>query len=225
MRTPSSHHRRAGFTLVEVLIASVLFCLLVATFGRSLAGLAAERAALQTSAGLQDMGARATGMVYADLRQSGFVAANGVNYPYLFEDGNAEVPFAAHFHVPAAKQAEAADADFGPNREVVFCRPADLDGNDVPDVDGAGELAWSADEVSYVVVTEAGVNYLQRRLNGGEARTVASHVERIAFDDATSSGFEVPLGALRVRIWFRRNDDTGLQHRYFIETTMKLRNG
>jgi hypothetical protein len=148
-----------------------------------------------------------------------------VDYPYLFEDGDAQVPFADHAHEPAAKEAEVGDDDFGPNREIVLCRPADADTDGVPDVDVDGDLVWSAYEVSYVLVTEDGVNRLQRRIDAGEPRTVASHVERVTFDDAASSGYEVPLGAVRVRIWFRTADGTGRLHRYFVESTIKLRNG
>jgi len=78
---------------------------------------------------------------------------------------------------------------------------------------------------SYVVVTEGGVNYLQRRTNGVQPQTIVSNVERVAFDDTTTSGFVVPLDAIRVRVWFRAEDQTGLAHRYFVETTIKLRNG
>ncbi|MEW6073177.1 MAG: hypothetical protein AB1726_11385 [Planctomycetota bacterium] len=216
---------RRGLTLVDVLIASLLFCLLVGALARSLAALTAERTAVETTATLQDMGTRAMEEIYGALRVSGFAAANGVDYPYLFEDGDAQGAFAAHAHPPADKAAQPGDPDFGPNREIVFCFPADADGNDVPDIDAGGALVWDADESSFVVVTEHGINFLERRVNGGDARPVASHVERVAFDDATTSGFAVPLDAIRVRIWFRRDDGTGLLHTYFVESTIKLRNG
>lgn len=225
MMTHSPLPRRAGFTLVDVMIASVIFGLIVLTMGQTIAGLSAEQSALATSTRLQDMGARALDRIYGDLYPSGTVVSLGKDYPYLFEDGFAEAPFGAHAHAAAVKTADLGEADFGPNREIVLCRPADADGNNIPDVDGNGELVWDVDEVSYVVVTEGGVNYLQRRINGGRASIVASHVERIAFDDTTTSGFVVPLDAVRVRIWFRMNDELGLLHRYSVESTMKLRNG
>ena len=224
-RNPESGTPRAGFTLIDLLVSAAIFCILIAALGRSITGLAREQTGISTANGLQDMGTRALGAIREDLRRSGFVSANGVDYPYLFEDGAAEIPFEAHAHAPAAKEAEAGDSDFGPNREIVLCLPADNDGDRVPDVDSGGALVWGADDLSYVVVTEGGVNYLQRRVNGAQPRTIAGHVERVAFDDTTTSGFVVPLDAIRVRLWFRTEDSTGLLHRYFVETTIKLRNG
>ena len=87
-------------------------------------------------------------------------------------------------------------------------------------------MVWSADQYSYAVVARRdGSNALQRRVNGGPGRMVASHVERITFDDNTSSGFQVPLRAIRVRIWLRERDSRGSIHRYFTEAVVKLRNG
>jgi type II secretory pathway pseudopilin PulG len=216
---------RAGFTLIDLLISAAIFSVLLIAFGKSVSGLFREQTSLNTVDRMQDMAARCLDDVFDDLHRSGVAAANGVNYPYLFEDGAAEAPFDDHAHAPADKDAEAGDPDFGPNREIVFCLPADLNGDNVPDVDGSGQLMWDADEHSFVVVTEGGVNYLQHRVNGGEPRTLASHVERVTFDDHESSGFVVPQDAIRVRIWFRMEDGTGHLHRYAVETTTKLRNG
>jgi hypothetical protein len=154
------------------------------------------------------------------------VSVDGNSYPYLFQDGNATGAYAASAHAPASHTAASGDADFGPNQEIVFVQPADADGDNRPDLDGSGQMVWSEDQYSYVVVTRAdGTNVLQRRTNGGANRTIAHHVERIVFDDNASSGFVVPLRAIRVRIWFRDRDGRGSLHRYFTEAVVKLRNG
>ncbi len=148
---PDHGARRAGFTLIDLLVSVAIFCILIAALGRSITGLAREQTGISTANRLQDQGVRAIEAIRADLRRSGFVPANGVDYPYLFEDGAAEIPFEAHIHLPAAKEAEPGDPDFGPNREIVLCQPADGDGDHIPDVDANGALVWDVAEISVSV--------------------------------------------------------------------------
>lgn len=80
--------------------------------------------------------------------------------------------------------------------------------------------------MSLVVNTRPdGFNYLEQRTNGGAPRTLARHVERVVFDDAASSGFQIPLGSVRVRLFFRRTDGRGNLIRYRNEAVVNLRNG
>jgi hypothetical protein len=177
--------------------------------------------ATEVRAEAQQLGATTLSSILADLRVSGLAAP----YPYLFEDGDADAPFDDHDHAPAQELAAAGDDDFGPNREIVFLRPADDDSDGVPDFEPDGALAWGADEISYVLTTGAdGINVLERRINGQPGRVVARFVERVTFDDINTSGFEVPLGAVRVRIWFRLPDGKGGTFRYSVEATVRLRN-
>ncbi|HET6202491.1 MAG TPA: prepilin-type N-terminal cleavage/methylation domain-containing protein [Planctomycetota bacterium] len=217
---------RGGFSLPEVLVASAILLVVGAAVTAALArarGLAVTGGEL---AALEEGSARALHRMVGDLRRSGFVGIGGVSYPHLFDDGNALPPFDAHAHPPATKQAVAGDPDFGPNREIVFLLPADDDGDGIPDVDATGHLVWGGDEVSYVVVTGAdGVNVLERRTNGTSPLSVARNVERIAFDDPASSGFQVPLGTVRVRLFFRDRDSEGRAYRHAREFLVRLRNG
>lgn len=89
-------------------------------------------------------------------------------------------------------------------------------------------LVWGHDEVSYVVVVLADASrVLQRRVNNdaASARVVARHVERVQFDTPESSGWAVPLGAVRVRLFFRTTDAEGHIFRARNEVTVRLRNG
>lgn len=217
---------RSGFTLIELLIGMSLLFLLTAGLIGSVASLRGLTVAGSVDSQLQDMGVQAMNSILPDLKRSGFDAPGGVSYPYLFDDGVAGAPFQGHSHAAAVKHAVAGDPDFGVNRELVFLRLRDADGDGVPDLDLQGMRVWDASVVSYVVVTRNdGTNVLQRRVNAGNPRIVARHVERITFDDNASSGFVVPLRAIRVRIWFRRQDEQGRLHRFFTEATVDLRNG
>ena len=50
-------------------------------------------------------------------------------------------------------------------------------------------------------------------------------LERIQFDDTTSSGFVLPVDTVRVRLFFRKVDGDGTLHRYSAEQIIKMRNG
>jgi len=226
MRTSRAKDRRAGFTLLDLLIGVMLLLILVGGLTQSLAGMSRNATYASLDGELQSQAERALRMIIAGLRVSGFATMGGDAYPHLFLDGDAQMAYAANAHAPATHTAGSGDADFGPSREIVFLQPADADQDNRPDIDGNGRLVWSPSQFSYVLVTRAdGVNVLQRRIDGLAPREVAQHVERVAFDDNTTSMNQVPLDAIRVRIWFRKLDDQGALHRYFTEAVVKLRNG
>lgn len=220
-------HARSGFTVLDTMLATAILTVLLAAFGSTVTSMVRSRQNLDTTARLHEQGAEALRTIIADLRRSGRVSVGGLDYPFLFTDGVAADPdFAIHDHVPAQNEARPIDWDFGPNREIVLLAPADADFDGRPDIDVGGRLVWDPTEISYVVVTDAnGVNQLQRRLNGGTPRQIVSNVERIVFDDFATSGFQVPLGAIRVQVWFRAEDATGLTHKYRVDVTVRLANG
>ncbi|MFN0008998.1 MAG: hypothetical protein ACKVXR_13940 [Planctomycetota bacterium] len=221
---PARH--RAGATFIELAIGVSLLLLLVGTLSETLQGLKRGSVQAQIDTQFQAQGQHALRTIVDDLKRSGFATVGGEDFPHLFLDGNAQGAFAGHAHAPAVHTAVAGDPDFGPNREMVFLQPADLDNDERPDLDGAGRLVWSADQFSYVLVTRNdGTNVLERRVNGGAARKIVRDVERITFDDNTTSVGAVPLRAIRVRIWFRKLDERGAPHRLFVEAVVNLRNG
>jgi hypothetical protein len=121
------------------------------------------------------------------------------------------------------------DPDFGVTREIVFVLPQDADGDQVPDIDAAGDLIWGAAELSYVLVTRAdGINYVERRTDGANGQVIGMFVERLAFDDNDSTQLSpdpVPLGAIRVQVFLRQVDQEGLVRRYAASATVRMRNG
>jgi type II secretory pathway pseudopilin PulG len=217
---------RAGFSVLELSIGMAILLLLIGGLMQSLVSLSRGTDAANVQAELQVQAEQAQTAILHDLKLSGFATSGGNAFPYLFVDGNALGAYAASAHPPATHTAVAGDPDFGVNREIVFLQPADADLDNRPDVDGNSQMVWSGNQFSYVLVTRAdGVNVLQRRVDGLNQRTIATHVERVTFDDNGTSGFVVPLSAIRARIWFRKPDERGTIHRFFCEAVVKLRNG
>jgi hypothetical protein len=239
---------RAGFTLLELTISATILFLLAAMMVEAVDQIGALGRAGGTATRLQ-MGAEdALSRITGDLRRSAFATVDLKSYPYLFVDGNPDAAFANHAHDPAAEHAEPGEPDAGPNREIVLLQPAFVsvaqgdDGQnyppdavppdvtvvkvyDVPSIDANGSATWSADEVSFVLVTGSdGVNELQRRVNGATPVVLARGVERVLFE-TNALDLTVPLRAVRVRLWLRLADGEGTVHRHFSEAVVRLQNG
>lgn len=128
----------------------------------------------------------------------------------------------------------------------------DANGNGVPELDGNGDglhsddagdtgdwnpaeatvatetrLSWDHSDIAYkVLLGPTGENELVRLVsNGVEGREVlARGVERIQFDTPASSGFTIPTGSVRVRIYFRVTDEEGHVYRSQREAIVRPRN-
>ncbi|MCK6448156.1 MAG: hypothetical protein L6Q99_17350 [Planctomycetes bacterium] len=219
---------RRGMTVLELSISTVL---LIALSGSLTAAMIGTRGVFQEGSlqsKMQDAADRALGRISQDLRRSGFTTVGTTSYPYLFDDGAPNATFTAHAHAPATENADPADADFGVNRDIVFVQPqmaTDVAGDEAPQLDANGLIQWSGTEISYSLRTGAdGVNYLERRTNGANPRRIANHVERLVFDDPTTSAGAVPNDSVRVQIFFRQVDEKGVVHRHQAEVTVALRN-
>jgi len=213
--------RRAGFGLIELLLGITILSIFLGSLALSSSSMLKMGLAADVKSQAEQVGATTLLAILDDLRLSGDAGP----YPYLFTAGVAENGFELHSHVPADEHAQEGDEDFGPDRELVFLHPADENRDGKPDFDADGDLLWGPTEISYVLVTAPdGVNELQRRLDGVRQRTLARHVERVVFDDITTSGFEVPLASIRVRVWFRLPDGNGGFLRHRVEATVGLRN-
>ena len=244
----------SGFTLVEIVVASSVLLVMAGSLITALKGIRGITDSGSMEVKLQTSGERAVSTIMDDMRRSGFVDVDVgggpplQSFPYIFKDGDPTLgwtwgtepsganpdntdppvtPMLMHAHAPATKAAQPGDPDFGPNQEIVFVIPADANADGVPDIDASGNIVWSPNQISYVLVTRAdGNNYIERRVNGLNGQKVAMYVERLVFDDNTSSGggAAVQVNTIRVQIHFRRADPQGQMHRYVAQTSLRLRN-
>lgn len=229
-RSSKQARRNAGATILEVAVSSVLLLMTAGATIRSVADMRGAATITTASTRISEQGERALARIISDLRRSGFATSGGLTYPHLFEDGDASADFDAHDHA-VAQQAVAADhPDYVNPRSIVFLQPADNDavgsaGHGRPDVDANGRLVWDAREFSFVVVTVAGRNQLQRRTDAAAPEVIASDVEWVRFDDAATPGLTIPANALRVRLALRDVDAQGRVVRWTGEAVIRLRNG
>lgn len=232
----SNHYRTriAGLTLLETAIGTLVLSLLLGTILESATSMKEMTQLGISESDLQHSAERALERIVDDLRVSGFVDdAAGLSYPELFTDGELSGDYAqVHAHPAAAKNVADPDPAAGFDRGIVFLAFQDLDGNDIPDIDWAGEdgpaLRWDTDgTISYSVRTQMdGTNALVRVVKGGDSRVIARNVERVVFDTTATVGpTEVPLGVVRVRLWFYARNAVGTETRAQAEASIRLRNG
>lgn len=218
---PGSRRSDSGMTVVEVVLGAALAIAVAGMATRTIGRMQDLQASNDFEARLQSQAHRAQAAIANDLRRALYQPLAGAELPYVFDDGVAEAPYDAHSHVPNQSAAIAGDPDFGPNREIVFLLPQDADGDGRPDL-AAGALVWAPDEISYTVITDAGGNALVRSVNAAAPAVIARDFERIVFDTPESSGFTIPLGCVRVRLFLRARDKDGTLYRYQTETVIRL---
>lgn len=228
MRGLEQSRGRGGFTIVEVAIGATLLLVLGASIVESTGSM--KRMALTSSAQdqLHVQARRALGAVTDDLRRSGFIDVDGLDYPHFF-NGTPDEMYAAqdHAHEQPTKLAKEGELDWGENREVLFLLPSDIDNNGEPDIHPVtGDLMWDADNlVSFAVVDgNDGRPSLIRRESDGAVRVVARDVERFYIESHSVDGQLLP-NTVRVEIYFRSFDSDGIQYKYRVESWISLRNG
>jgi len=229
MSTARTHRltlARRGTTLLETMICVVLFAFLMLAIYWVLQGSWGLYQGGVTHSELQELGRKAMARILGDVREAGQIDNwPDEDYPYIFTDGNATGAFADHAHAPAL-HAEAGPGRFGygPSGEIVFKQAEDVDGDGYPTDAATGEIEWSDDEISYVLVTGAhGVNELQRRVNAGSAALIARHVERVTFDSYLTDP-AVGFNQIRIRLHLRRQTASGKTVRAFLTATATMRN-
>lgn len=215
-----SRSPRAGFTLTEMAISAVVLLLLGAGIAQSSGALRHAMTGGQTADVQMTSAISALEAIRDDLKSSGFVDV----YPHTFTKGVGGTGFEIHDHAPATKHAKGNDPAAGDDREIVFARPADADGNGVPDVDGFGALVWDGAEYSFVRVDDAtGTPVLERRINGVTDRVLARNVERVQFQTQADDP-SVPAQTVRVTLHMRQTTPGGNVQKYFAQSMVKLRN-
>ncbi|HVS19972.1 MAG TPA: hypothetical protein VMT18_15310, partial [Planctomycetota bacterium] len=161
MKPSPASRLRAGFTVIEVAIATLILVVISGALVTALDGLRGAALTGDVSSRLSEAGERALMAIVEDVRRSGRTSL-GTAFPYTFEDGDS--PFNdAHDHPPADKNGAAGDLDFGPDREIVLVLPRDEDTmgpppvagvpDNLPDLDADGNMVWGLQEFSYVLVT------------------------------------------------------------------------
>ncbi len=229
-KTGARRRGRAGATILEVAVSSLLLMMTAGATVRSVMDMKGAATIATASTRLTEQGERAMARIIDDLRRSGFAVVGGRSYPHLFEDGDAGNDFDAHDYAVATQAVAPGEPGYVMPRSIVFLQPADNDavgtpGHGRPDVDVNGQLMWAAEEFSYVVVTVNGRNQLQRRTDAGAPTVIANDVEWVRFDDAATPGVDLPANALRVRLGLRDVDAEGRVITWNGEATVRLRNG
>ncbi|MDF1839543.1 MAG: type II secretion system protein [Planctomycetota bacterium] len=152
--------RRAGFTLVEVVLSAAILGVLTRSLVIASQGMGAMSKTGGSMSLLQEQATKAQNALFADLRQSGLMMVDGLSYPHIFEDGVPGAGFEAHAHVPGAQDAVVGQSDFGAHHAIVFLAPADMDNDGRPDMDldlnGVPELDGNRDGVLSEDVNDVG---------------------------------------------------------------------
>lgn len=125
-------------SLVEVVLVGSILMMLASTLVETSTSMSRVTSSGSAQAQLLEQGNRALKAILADLRRSGMVTLDGLEYPYVFDDGNASDGHDQHDHVVCNQEADANDNDFGIMRELILALPADLDENGIPDLDMNG---------------------------------------------------------------------------------------
>ena len=121
--------------MIEVVLVASILTMLARTLVETTASMSRVTSSGNALAMLQEQGERALESIIHDLRRSGSVTVNSRDFPYVFDDGQADAPFDAHNHQVCDQEAVEGDNDYGVIRELVLVLPSDLDGNDIPDLD------------------------------------------------------------------------------------------
>ncbi len=230
MRTNNLHPlTRGGFTVLEMMIAMTVLLLLFGSIAQSMGSMQRLQTSGSTESRLQRESERALSAVIADLRLAGRVEVPGTGlFPHVFTDGTPDPGFSDwHAHEPAPKTAELGDADFGADDGLILLLPQDFDGDGNPDVSNVdNSLLWGLGaEVSYTRQAQAdGRNVLLRTVTDEVPRVIARDLEWIELTPGDALNLDVPLGCVRVRLFFRARSSTGVVHRARAEATVRMRN-
>lgn len=221
--------RRAGFTVLEMVIALTVLLLLFGSIAQSMGSMQRLQTTGSTASRLQREAERGLSAVIDDLLLAGRVDVPGTGlYPHIFEGGTPGGAYPIeHSHDIAPKTAVVGDPDFGLDESLLLLLPQDFDGDGNPDVSMVDNtLIWGLGaEVSYSRQSQPdGRNVLMRTETGEAPRVVARDLEWLEFTVGDAANLDVPLGCVRVRIFFRATSDTGVVQRARAEATVRMRN-
>ncbi|MCP5022392.1 MAG: hypothetical protein GY930_11525 [bacterium] len=184
---------QAGLGLVELMLTVGLFTGLLTLFSMSLQGFSENQRSSMDQAKAQMNAQKGLSAIREALGQTSF----GGGLPEVFDGNDMGVAFPALAH-PVANAYE----NLPPTRELVFQTLVDADDDGWPDVDAAGKMFWSPTLAALIVTPDTqGVNRLYMVDADGGRNPLARNVGSLVIDDSASSGFQIPLNQLRVRLF------------------------
>lgn len=211
--------RRAGLSLVEVLLALGVSAVLVSTLVTSRRDSSSEHRELHDRVGLRLEASRILREVSDLLENSARIDVNGNgafdagDYPYFWNDGAANTAPHGGFYAyldpanpAAASQAGPDQEGKGPSREIAFRLPCDVDGLGRSISCVTGRIDRDADTFAIVLVPGPLGNELQlRRYDRTRAlvstRILGREVDRVVFEPLPDESNPVMLG---VTVWMRK---------------------
>jgi hypothetical protein len=212
MKTLKTAHE-SGFTLIEALISSTLFVVVMGGFVLSMVATQRARKTVEATGVLNCEALEIVETVRGELSRSGY--ENG--FPLTYDGNEIGKTYPLFEHDEPHGQAERSD--------VVYRLPADDDGDGWPDVEADGNVLWEDDPRAFALVpNERGTNDFVRLAADGRATTVARNVESVSYSDPSETQFAIPLDCARVDLVLSAAAD-GAPQRVRLSAVVKLANG
>jgi len=219
--------RRRGFSLVEALVSSFIFVTLMVAVYAALSDALDFHGIQGTFIKMQMDGRRALERMSGELRMTGRFdnpVAGEPGYPYVFTNGVASDIFAPLSHPAPVRHLPPGDPASGDVRSIVFKTPEDVDGDGLLTASATGDIEWTDDDISYVLVSDAaGTNILERRVNNVTTDVIARGIERITFDTIDTDP-AVDFDEIVITIYMARQTPRGSWLQANLTTCVTMRN-
>lgn len=193
------HTRRGGFMFLEMTITLSIFAGLLTLFALSLRTTEADRELQEHIDLAREDAAKALLQIREALTQTQVVSG----FPAIFPGNTigATYPVLAHGAANITPPTPMC-------QELAYLMPADADGDGWPDVTAGGSLAWAANPGAITCVGNAdGTNRTRIVAEDGTARVISRRIRSVVVEDSASTGFTIPLQALRVTAYYDRDPE------------------
>lgn len=219
LRHVSASARRGGFTLLEFLLAATLFGTIVGAFltatsrSQALSDGQAVRLALESEL------IEVVGTLRRELERSGYAVDDvGNNFPLVFDAGACALP--------AFQHGGPGGDDAADSTELAFLVASDADGDDWPDLDPNNRVDWDAERRALLLVPNVnGLNDLVIRSTTAADRRLSSRVTRLTCERSATTGFAIPLRAVRISFTLSARDPDGRSIERTATEVFVLKNG
>ncbi|QDV08441.1 hypothetical protein Poly30_39840 [Planctomycetes bacterium Poly30] len=139
-------------------------------------------------------------------------------FPIVFPGNTIGAAFPALVHGPANVNPPTPQC-----QELAFLTPSDADGDGWPDTNAGGSIAWSGNPAAVTCVGNAdGTNRVRLVAANGAARVLSRRIRSIVIDDSASTGFTIPLSALRITVYYDRDPERPNLPAESLQTTLLL---